>query len=113
MTVIMDPDCTAGKHTNCDGTGWDEDTEALAGCPCSCHAPEELPQKVRLLYGMPGVSAGRIATLHDASPSGHTNDGLKWVDLGEHIQWSFGQSESTGFWASPGEYELVETVGGA
>ena len=37
MPVIMDPDCAAGKHTNCDGTGWDEETEALADCPCSCH----------------------------------------------------------------------------
>lgn len=37
MTVIMDPDCAAGKHTNCDGTGWDEKTEALADCPCACH----------------------------------------------------------------------------
>ncbi|PPF64552.1 hypothetical protein C5E11_03955 [Clavibacter michiganensis] len=166
MTVIIDPDCAAGKHTNCDGTGWDENTEALADCPCPCHnrsiedpdcascgmeesgaeanecpnskrpcghhcnhvwshdecdwcgiqfgesGEESHPQKVRLLKGMPGVSAGRIATLHDASPSGHTNAGLKWVDIGEHIQWSFGQSESTGFWAGAGEYELIETPEG-
>jgi hypothetical protein len=107
MTVIIDPDCAAGKHTNCDGTGWDENTEALADCPCPCHAPAESIQHVRILYGMPGVRPGRIGTLHDAAPGGHTNEGLKWVDLGEHIQWSFGHSESTGFWAGPAEYDLI------
>jgi hypothetical protein len=107
MTVIIDPDCAAGKHNNCDGTGWDENTEALADCPCTCHAPAEPIQHVRILYGMPGVRPGRVGTLHDAAPGGHTNNGLKWVDLGEPIQWSFGQSESTGFWAGPAEYDLI------
>lgn len=41
MTVLIDPDCAAGKHTNCDGTGWDENTEALADCPCPCHPKPE------------------------------------------------------------------------
>jgi hypothetical protein len=28
------PECAAGKHTNCDGTTWDNVTDAPTACPC-------------------------------------------------------------------------------
>lgn len=54
--------------------------------------------------GMPGVPAGTPAIVRLASPSGHTNEGLVWLELAEPIQWSHGQSESNGYWAGPGEF---------
>ena len=63
--------------------------------------------QVRMRYNTPGVRAGTVGTRCDASPSGHTSKGLFWIDFGEPIQWSHGQSESTGFWAGQGEFELV------
>lgn len=76
--------------------------------PIQCPGLEAAPTKVRMLHRSPNHAAGQIGTLHDASPSGHVNERLKWVDYGEPIQWSHGQSESTGEWCGPGEYELVE-----
>ena len=32
----MDPDCAAGKHSNCEGTGWDTANDRFAPCPCPC-----------------------------------------------------------------------------
>ena len=33
----MNPECKQGKHRNCDGTAWDDDTDELASCRCTCH----------------------------------------------------------------------------
>lgn len=33
----MNPECKQDKHSNCDGTAWDDDTDALATCRCTCH----------------------------------------------------------------------------
>lgn len=41
MTTLIDPDCAAGKHTNCDGTGWEDELDCPAPCPCPCHTPSE------------------------------------------------------------------------
>jgi hypothetical protein len=59
---------------------------------------------------MPGVRAGTPAVVRHQSPSGHSNlkSGLVWLELDEPIMWSFGVSESAGFWAGRGEYELVD-----
>lgn len=35
--IMMDPDCTAGKHSNCDDVGWDVAKDTFADCPCECH----------------------------------------------------------------------------
>lgn len=35
--VATDPDCISGKHSNCDGTGWDISKDEPAPCPCHCH----------------------------------------------------------------------------
>lgn len=70
---------------------------------------------VRMLHRTPNHAKGQLGVLHDASPTGRTNQYVKWVDYGEPIQWSHGQSESTGEWCGPGEYEVVtaaEEVGG-
>jgi len=34
--IIINPDCAAGKHANCDG-GWDADRDEPCPCPCACH----------------------------------------------------------------------------
>lgn len=70
---------------------------------------QEAPVRVRMLHRTPNHAKGQIGTLHDASPSGHRNlhTALRWVDYGEPIQWSHGQSESTGEWCGPGEYEVI------
>jgi len=33
----VNPDCRAGKHAACSGTAWDEHTDQLAACSCTCH----------------------------------------------------------------------------
>ena len=35
MTVRSCPDCEQGKHSNCTGEAWDNDTDAPTVCPCS------------------------------------------------------------------------------
>jgi hypothetical protein len=30
------PECATGKHRNCDGTTWDNITDAPTACPCVC-----------------------------------------------------------------------------
>lgn len=60
---------------------------------------------VRMRHRSPNHAAGQLGTLCHASPSGHTVPGLYWIDYGEPIQWSFGQSESTGEWCGPSEFE--------
>lgn len=32
---VVCPDCTAGKHPNCDGTAWDHVTDAPTACTCT------------------------------------------------------------------------------
>lgn len=76
-----------------------------AGLSVPAEAPE--PVQVRMLHRTPNHAKGQIGTLHDASPSGHVNERVKWVDYGEPIQWSHGQSESTGEWCGKGEYEVI------
>jgi hypothetical protein len=34
MRVQLCPECRAGKHRNCDGTGWDIDADERVPCPC-------------------------------------------------------------------------------
>jgi hypothetical protein len=34
MRVQLCPECRAGKHGNCDGTGWDIDADERVPCPC-------------------------------------------------------------------------------
>lgn len=34
---IPNPDCRDGKHTICDGHGWDVDADTAVRCPCVCH----------------------------------------------------------------------------
>lgn len=36
-------ECEVGKHGNCDGQGWNVDTDAPAACPCAerHHEPVE------------------------------------------------------------------------
>lgn len=62
---------------------------------------------VECLGGMPGVKAGTTAIVRLASPSGHTNEGLVWLELEEPIIWSHGVSEAAGYWAGPGEFRIV------
>lgn len=35
--IIIDPDCSTGKHGNCNGTGWNLDLDCVDICPCVCH----------------------------------------------------------------------------
>lgn len=28
------PECVAGKHGNCDGTTWDQESDMYGACPC-------------------------------------------------------------------------------
>ena len=37
MTVLIDPDCVAGKHTACLGNAWDNESDMPADCECPCH----------------------------------------------------------------------------
>lgn len=39
MTVLLNPECQADKHWNCDGTSWDNDLDTRVACPCICHEP--------------------------------------------------------------------------
>ena len=34
---VVNPDCRDGKHTICDGHGWDVDADTAVRCPCACH----------------------------------------------------------------------------
>lgn len=36
-SVLLNPDCRAGKHDVCDGGGWDHVADEEAACPCPCH----------------------------------------------------------------------------
>lgn len=38
--IITNPECRSGKHTNCDGNGWDTRLDAVCDCPCDCHEPK-------------------------------------------------------------------------
>lgn len=60
------------------------------------------------LAGMPGVPEGTPAVVRHASPSGHTNERLVWLELAEPIIWSHGVSESNGYWAGPGGFRVLE-----
>lgn len=40
-TVIVNPECRSGKHSNCDGNGWDTRRDAVTDCTCTCHEPKE------------------------------------------------------------------------
>lgn len=35
------PECTAGKHTNCDGTTWNPTTDQPQPCPCTHHTNQQ------------------------------------------------------------------------
>lgn len=35
MTDTACPECRDGKHRNCDGTAWDDATDALTACACA------------------------------------------------------------------------------
>lgn len=35
MAARSCPECRVGKHGNCDGTTWDDGTDARAACPCA------------------------------------------------------------------------------
>lgn len=41
--VVLNPECRDGKHPNCDGRGWDPDTDEACECPCSCHSTKPGP----------------------------------------------------------------------
>lgn len=30
------PECAQGKHVNCDGRAWDNDTDTITACLCPC-----------------------------------------------------------------------------
>jgi hypothetical protein len=32
---LMCPECRDGKHHNCDGSGWDRETDEFIRCPCA------------------------------------------------------------------------------
>jgi hypothetical protein len=32
---LMCPECRDGKHDNCDGSGWDRETDEFIRCPCA------------------------------------------------------------------------------
>jgi hypothetical protein len=64
--------------------------------------------EVEMLHRSPNHAIGQRGIVTEASPTGHKNSGLYWVDYGEPIQWSFGQSDSTGEWCGPGEFRVIE-----
>lgn len=33
----INPECRSGKHTNCDGVGWDSEADTDTACRCACH----------------------------------------------------------------------------
>lgn len=35
--IMINPDCRDGKHTSCNGNGFDPDKGVFAQCPCPCH----------------------------------------------------------------------------
>lgn len=35
---MLHPECRDGKHRNCDGSSWDNETSRPAPCPCFCHS---------------------------------------------------------------------------
>jgi hypothetical protein len=37
MPQLVNPECQAKKHGNCDGIGLDTDTDQFIDCPCICH----------------------------------------------------------------------------
>ena len=41
MTDHIGPDCRDGKHPACDGRAWDDTTDDMTTCTCTCH--EEVP----------------------------------------------------------------------
>ena len=74
------------------------------------HPADGTPVTVRR-HAMVGVAEGTPAIVRHASPSGHSNlPRLVWLELDDVIHWSFGTSESSGFWAASGEYDVVAEV---
>jgi hypothetical protein len=45
----MNPECRAGKHSNCDEKGWRDDLGHIGPCLCGCH--EKTTPPVFLDYG--------------------------------------------------------------
>lgn len=37
MSILINPECRAGKHASCDGRGWDLEDDVETHCPCRCH----------------------------------------------------------------------------
>lgn len=39
--IIVNPECEAGKHGNCTGKGFDDESDDFyVDCPCSCHTSD-------------------------------------------------------------------------
>lgn len=51
MSVLINSDCSEGKHRACDGRGWDVDADQHAPCPCSCHGAVALADRFRREIG--------------------------------------------------------------
>lgn len=51
----MNPECRAGKHSNCDGNGWRDDLGRIGPCLCGCHDPTRPAWKVEMTADGPKV----------------------------------------------------------
>lgn len=90
----MNPECRAGKHSNCDEKGWRDDLGHIGPCLCGCH---EMTAKVPLSdtdeYGRHGYlidSGDKLPA--DLKPGDRVTvtplkfgpaETADWVDMGE------------------------------
>lgn len=60
---MVNPECAAGKHGNCNGSSWDVALDAPVKCPCRCHGALALADRFDAEVG--GVYGAVAARLRD------------------------------------------------
>ena len=58
----MNPECRAGKHSNCDEKGWRDDLGHIGPCLCGCHE------------NAPKITAGEYQCLHCDFSTAHLEE---------------------------------------
>lgn len=78
--IVICPECAAGKCRNCDGTTWDDTTDAPTTCPCTHSVPIGVAAATcRVYWGTHGCGLLRG---HDPAVTPH--ECVTCCDCGDH-----------------------------
>lgn len=82
---IPNPECRDGKHSNCDGHGWDIDADTAVRCPCACHHEMFVDHKI-----IAPMRRHRPASqLHPQASDIVTAEGLRHIDHCDQCRQTF------------------------